>query len=102
MEPHHQVVAEEGGVITRLQKCIAKEKAWSMCRYKDLQRACRRQGPKGPNKMTQDELNMERKLCKNKPKELQQTAPYLRVCHLQQRRRIALAQGDVKKNQGSP
>jgi hypothetical protein len=68
-----------------------------MCRYKNLQRACRRQGLKGPNKMTQDELNIERKVCKKKLKELQQTAPYLRVCHLRRRRKIALAQYDVDK-----
>ena len=29
-------------VIARLQKFIAKEKAWSMCRCKILQTACRR------------------------------------------------------------
>ena len=45
--------------------------------------------------MTQDELNTERNVCKKRPKELQHTAPYLQVCHLQQRRIIVLAQGDV-------
>ena len=47
--------------------------------------------------MTQDKLSMERKVCKKKLKELQQTSPYLWVCHLQQMRRIALAQGGVDK-----
>ena len=46
--------------------------------------------------MTQDELNMRKKLCKKKVKRLQHTAPYLWVCHLQQRRRIVLALNSVK------
>ena len=86
-------------VIARLQKFIAKEKALSLCRYKSLQRACRRQELKGPNRMTQYELNIERKVCKKKLKELQHTAPYLRVCYLQKRDRAALAIGDVDKKE---
>ena len=81
----------------RLQKFIAKEKAWSMCRYKNTKRSCRRQRLKGTNKRTLDELNTERKVCKKNLKELQQTDPYRWVFHLQQRCRIALAQGDVNK-----
>ena len=48
--------------------------------------------------MTQNELNIESKVCKKKLKELQETVPYLWVCHLQQRRRIALPKGDVDKD----
>ena len=84
-------------VVSRLQNFTAKEKAWGMCRYKNLQRAYRRQGLKALNKMKQDELNIERKVCKKKRKELQQTAPYLWVCHLQQSCSIVLAKGDVNK-----
>ena len=37
------------------------------------------------------------KYARKKTKNLQQTAPYLRACHLQRRHRIALARGDVDK-----
>ena len=53
-------------VIARLQKFITKVKYSGVCRYKHLQRAYMRQGLKGLNKMTQDELNIERKVCKKK------------------------------------
>ena len=57
-------------------------------------RACRTQDIKGPGTITHGELNVERKVCSKKLKELQQQAPYLCVCHLQQRRITALAKGD--------
>ena len=78
------------------------EKSWSLGRYKTPQRACRRQGLKVPNRMTQDTLNIERKVCKKKLKELQQKAPYLWVCHLQQRHRAALVKIDVDKAKALP
>ena len=63
----------------------------------NLQRACRRQEQKGQNKMKQDDLNVERKVCTMKLKELQHTSPCLWVCYLQRRHMIALAQDDVDK-----
>ena len=47
--------------------------------------------------MTQDKLNIERKVCQQKLKELQQQAHYLCMCRLQQRYRATPAKGDVDK-----
>ena len=52
---------------------------------------------KTPNRMTQDELNIERKVSMEELKELQHTTSYLWVCHLQQRRSAVLAKGDIDK-----
>ena len=49
---------------------------------------------KAPHRITRDELNMELKVCKQKLKELEHTAPRLRLEHLLRRRQIALAKGD--------
>ena len=51
-------------VIVMLQKLIVKAKWWSLCKYKQLQRACRRQGLKEPGTTTQAELNTNRKVWK--------------------------------------
>ena len=66
-------------VLTRLQKFIAKTKSWSMSRYQNLRRSCRRHGIKGPGLITQDERNVERNMFKQKLKELENLAPCLRI-----------------------
>ena len=61
----------------RVQKFIAKTKAWSLYRHRNIQRACRQQAIKGPGTMNQDELDAEKGVCRIKLKELQNEASYL-------------------------
>ena len=56
-------------ILARLQKSIARKKPVRMCRYQNLHRDCRKQGIKGPGRITQDELNMDVKVCKQKLKQ---------------------------------
>ena len=81
-------------VLARVHKFIAKKKAWSLCRVKNLQRACRRHNMSNPSKMTKDELKLEKKICTNNLKELSKEAFYLRKLHLKQRRKKVVAEGD--------
>ena len=84
-------------VLGKVQRFIAKRRGKSICEYENLKRACRRQGIKAPHRITDNELNMEMKICKQKLKELENTAPSLRHEHLIRRRRIALAKDDKAK-----
>ena len=81
-------------VLARVQKFRARKKAWCMCRVKNLQRACRRQGLKMPHNITDAELDLHVKICRQTLTSLSEQAPYLRQCHLIRRRKKALADGD--------
>ena len=84
-------------VLRRVQKFIDTRRARFLFKWENLKRACRRHGIKAPHRITRDELNMELKICKHKLKELEHTAPQLRLEHLLRQRRFALAKGDKAK-----
>ena len=74
----------------RVQRFKARKAVRIINCYKNLKQACARHGIKAPNFITPDELNMEVKTCRQKLKELEQSAPRLRVEHLLNRRQDAL------------
>lgn len=84
-------------VLARAQKFMAREKAWTCCRVRNLQCACRRQRFSSPGNITKEELDLEIKICRQKLTQLQEQAPYLRQCHLTKRRKKATAEGDEAK-----
>ena len=84
-------------LLERVQKFISRKRAWSRCRVRNLQRSCRRHKLAMPDKITMEELAAHKTICNQTLKRLRKEAPYLRQCHLIQRKKHTIAQGDKRK-----